>query len=179
MELQQVIENRHSIRSFKSTNVSDEDVLALIEAARLAPSAKNRQPWKFFIANPEIKNEIVKFMKQWHEENKNEKTSVFETAVSISQAPVLILVFKNSEAIWERSDTLSIGAAIEHMLLKATELKLGSLWIADTYYVKDKISQLIGTNLELFSAVSIGYTEGTPYICKKKTLEEILLNKSV
>lgn len=55
MELQQVIENRHSIRCFKSTKVSDEDVLTLIEAARLAPSAKNRQPCNFLLQTKKLK----------------------------------------------------------------------------------------------------------------------------
>ncbi len=50
MTLDEIITKRHSVRSYKDLDVDHEKILSLIEAARLAPSAKNRQPWKFYIA---------------------------------------------------------------------------------------------------------------------------------
>lgn len=175
MELQKVIEERRSIRKFKSDDISDNVIYDLIEAARLAPSAKNRQPWKFYIAKNGIKKQIVTLMQEWCSNNKDIQTSVLPTSNAIDQAPVLILVFKDSVSDAIRSDTLSIGAAIEHILLKATEYDLGSLWIADTYYVKDEISKLINTELELYSAIALGYKDENPNSRPRKKLEDIII----
>lgn len=177
MELQEVIEKRKSIRSFLSTHIDDKVIYELIDAARLAPSAKNRQPWKFYIAKGEIKQKIIELMKKWHISNFPNKTSVLGTAVAMEQAPVVLLVFKDSPSQFERSDTLSIGGgAIEHILLKATEVGLGSLWIADTWYVKEEISKLIGTDLELYSAIAVGYSAENFPPRQKKSLQEIIIN---
>ncbi len=176
MDLQTAIEQRRSIRNFKDENISDEIILKLIDSARLSPSAKNRQPWKFYIARGKQKQEIVNLMREWQTKHEDVKTSVLGTANAIEQAPVLILVFKDSNSLSERSDTLSIGAAIEHILLKATELNLGSLWIADTYYVKDEISKLVNTKLELYSAVAIGRANENPAARPRKDLKEIIFN---
>ena len=175
MDFDTIINKRRSVRKFKNDDINNEIIIQLIDAARLAPSAKNRQPWKFYIAKNQIKNSIVDLMKDWQQQNAHIQTSVLGTANAISQAPVLILVFKDSESDAERSDTLSIGAAIEHILLKATEMNLGSLWIADTYYVKEKISNLINTNLELYSAIAIGIADESPDQRPRKEIDDILL----
>ncbi len=175
MDLQKAIENRRSIRKYKSNDVSDDVIKELLNAARLAPSAKNRQPWKFYIARDNIKYTIVELMKHWQENNKDTVTSVLGTALAIEQAPVLILVFKDSQSIFDRSDCLSLGAAIEHILLKATEFNLGSLWIADTWYVKDDVSKLVKTDLELYSAIAIGVANEHPASRPRKSLEEIVI----
>ena len=176
MEFTTLIKKRRSIRQFKNDNINDETIKQLLEAARLAPSAKNRQPWKFYIARNEVKSTIVDLMKEWQFNNKNTQTSILGTANAISQAPVLILVFKDSVSNAERSDTLSLGAAIEHILLKATEMNLGSLWIADTYYIKEKISKMINTNLELYSAIAIGIADEFPDQRPRKEIKDILIN---
>ena len=176
MELKKSIELRRSIRRYKNRMVEEDKILEILNAARLAPSAKNRQPWMFYIAQGEIKDKIANLMKSWHEDNKNNGTSLLDTSIAIEQAPVLILVFRKSESQWERSDTLSIGGAIENMLLTATNLGLGSLWIADTYYIKNEISKLINTDLELYSAVSIGYANEFPEQRPRKSLNELILS---
>ncbi len=62
MELKETIKNRRSIRKFKDTEVSKEIIKDIIDCARLAPSAKNRQPWKFVIVTDTIKNQIADIM---------------------------------------------------------------------------------------------------------------------
>ena len=175
MELKSCIDKRRSIRSFKDAEVEEAKVLKILDAARLAPSAKNRQPWMFYVAKGEVKNKISTLMRVWHENNEGNVTTLLETSIAIEQAPILILVFKKSESQWERSDTLSIGGAVENMLLTATDLGLGSLWIADTWYIRDDISKLVNTNLELYSAVSIGYANEFPDQRPRMTLDELIL----
>ena len=62
MELREVMENRRSIRAYKDTDIANEVVEDLIYHARLAPSAKNRQPWEFVIVKDEAKERITEIM---------------------------------------------------------------------------------------------------------------------
>ena len=62
MELKETIKNRRSIRKYKNSKISKEIIDDLIDCARLAPSAKNRQPWKFVIVTDTIKNKIADIM---------------------------------------------------------------------------------------------------------------------
>lgn len=163
MELQKAIEDRRSIRKFKNIDVDNELIIKLLEVARIAPSAKNLQPWRFYIAKGDIKNKIAQLMKDYHKNNPINTAGMLSTANAIEEAPVLILVFRKGDGIsLERNDILSIGASIEHILLKATELGLGSLWICAMYKVRNEIARLVGSDLELYSAIAIGHPDESP-----------------
>lgn len=62
MELIETVKNRRSIRKFENKDVDNKIIEDLIEYARLAPSAKNRQPWKFVVVKDKIKNQIADIM---------------------------------------------------------------------------------------------------------------------
>lgn len=181
MELKEAIENRRSIRKYQPIDVPDVLIEDLIECARIAPSAKNRQPWEFLVIRGETKNEIADIMlndelatRQTEDENE-QKSSVPSTAKVIRQAPVLILVLKEYDNNWTIGDALSIGGAIEHICLRATDMGLGSLWIRDTVYTQKEIAKLVGEEeKEVISAISIGYPAQEPKPRPRKTLEEIL-----
>lgn len=183
MQLKEAIENRRSIRKYKCEEVPNELIEELIECARLAPSAKNRQPWEFLIVKNNTKNEIADIMLEKESnmdaslERKifNANSSVKATAKIIKEVPILILVFKQYNENWTTGDTLSIGGAIEHICLRATDLGLGSLWIRDTVYSQKEIAKLVGyEDMELISAISIGYPNEDPKQRPRKKLEEIL-----
>lgn len=183
MELNEVINKRKSIRKYIDKDVPNELIEKLINAARLAPSAKNRQPWKYVIVKNETKNKIADIMIKQLQESKislerkiyNTNSSVKATALIIKQAPVLILVFRYKDNNWIVGDALSIGASIEHICLKATDLGLGSLWIRDIVYTQNEIAHLVGKdNMELVCAVSIGYADDNSKVKKKKDLKEIM-----
>lgn len=183
MKLDDVFKNRRSIRKFKNISISHDTIESLINSARLAPSAKNRQPWKFMIVKDKTKNEIADIMLEQLKESKKSmkrkissaNSSVKATANIMKQAPILILVFKTQEDDWIISDSLSIGAAIEHICLKATELELGSLWIRDIAYTQKEIAKLVNKDdMELISAILIGYPNESPRQRPRKKLNEIL-----
>lgn len=177
MELQEVLEKRRSIRKFKNNDVSDDIINQLLESARIAPSAKNLQPWRFFVAKGEIKNKIAEIMKNYHYSNPERTAGMLTTALTIEQAPVLILVFREGDGFsLERNDILSLGASIEHILLKATDMGLGSLWICAMYKVREEIQKLVGIDLELYSSIAIGYSDEDPSPRPRKSLDEIKLN---
>lgn len=183
MELKETIEIRRSIRKFKDTDISNEIIEDLIDCARLAPSAKNRQPWKFLIVKGETKNQIADIMIEKENKSKvslerkslNTNSSVRATVKVIKEAPILILVLKQYDDNWLVGDTLSIGGAMEHICLRATDLGLGSLWIRDTVYAKKEIASLVGhEDMEVISAISIGYPNESPNQRPRKKLSEIL-----
>lgn len=183
MELKEAIEERRSIRKYLDKPVPKELVEDLIECARLAPSAKNRQPWKFVIVQGEMIIKISDMMIEREEQSQTNsemqiykcKSSVIQTAKIMKEAPILILVLKEYNEGWNIGDNLSIGGAIEHICLRATDLGLGSLWIRYIVYTQKEIAKLIGhEDMELISAISIGYPNQNPTPRPRKKLEEVL-----
>ena len=179
MELREIIENRRSIRKYQPIDVPDTLIEDLIDCARLAPSAKNRQPWDFLVVRGETKNKIADTMLEdelatRETELVEKKNRVPTTARVIREAPVLILVFKEYTENWTTGDTLSIGGAVEHICLRATDMGLGSLWIRDTAYTQKEIAKLVGEEKELICAISIGYPNQEPHQRPRKELNEIL-----
>jgi len=174
MELDTVIKERRSIRKYKVLDVKDEDIECLINYARLAPSAKNRQPWTFVVVKNQVKNQIADIMIK-HEKIYHMNQLVINSANIIKEAPVLILVLKLKDDDWNVGDLLSIGAAIEHICLGAVDLNMGSLWIRDIVYTQKEIADFIGkSDMELVLAMAIGYPDENPSQRNRKALTDIL-----
>lgn len=182
MELLKVIEERRSIRKYTEQKVEKQLVEDILNCGRLAPSAKNRQPWHFVIVKSDIKNKIADIMIEFVEKNKNSDeyyleriSSVIPTANVIKQAQVLILIFREKNDSWLIGDNLSIGACVENMCLRATDLGIGSLWIRDTAYVSEDIANLVNhSNEELNCVVALGYPDQSPKMRPRKNLEDII-----
>ncbi len=76
------------------------------------------------------------------------------------------------ERITEICDTLSIGASVQNMLLMATELGYGTLWIANTCFAYDELASYIGISGQLVGAISLGYADEKPSARPRKSMEE-------
>ncbi len=183
MEKLKAIKERRSIRAFKNDNVSKDLIEDILNCGRLAPSAKNRQPWFFVIVKDDVKNKISDMMiEDTYKRNLSEEkkkigfnSSVNPTANVIKEAPILILIFREKNDNWIVGDNLSIGACVENMCLRATELGLGTLWIRDTVYVAEEISELLNhKELEMNCAVTLGYPNQFPAARPRKKLEDIV-----
>lgn len=188
MELKECISIRHSSRSYKKLKVKKSDILDVVECARLAPSAANRQNWYFIVLQDDAKNKIASLMEDYLKKiNKiikskehatleyNPSESVIESIKVIKQVSTLILVFRQKDDTWFEGDYLSIGCAVEHMVLRATDLGLGSLWLRDVIYLKTEITKLFNlNNMELVTGLAIGYSSTNNYRAKKKKIEEIM-----
>ena len=182
MEFEKVIKERKSIRKFTNQQIEDEKLKSIIECARLCQSAKNRQPWSFMILKDESKNKIVDIMLNLFEKNDIDIPGYMNSSKSsanvIKNAPILILVFRENDEDWLTGDLLSIGAAIEHICLEAVNLGLGSLWIRDTVYTEKEICESVGyKDLQLVSAVAIGYPAESPSQRPRKSTSEILISE--
>lgn len=204
MKLDESIKERHSCRTYLPFEVTDEEIKKIVEAGRLAPSAKNAQPWKYVciktdFSNPDTSKDIAKIMANYYLQNRNNPevlraaSSVYSTSKIIESCPAIILVFAESDYINRDkmesiSDILGIGASVEHMMLKATDLGLGCLWIADTYcvhkemaeyienYLKSKnLNNFIDNENRLICAMAIGKMGEPRYKTARKKLDEILL----
>lgn len=187
MEFKNVIEKRKSTRKFKSKTISREMVDLLIDYARVAPSAANRQPWYFVILEKDKKDEVANIMEDQLNREKekikeiihptreyNPTSSVAGSIRVIKEVPVFILVFRNKDDNWKEGDYLSIGCAVEHISLGAEDLGLASLWVRDVVYTREKIANYVGkSHMELVSGIALGYSDEPLYERKKKSKEEI------
>lgn len=180
MDFMKLAAARRSIRQYEEKDVDDALLRELIDAARIAPSAHNRQPWRFMIVRGAAKEHIAGTMEAWIAENRDTapryaRTSKY-TARVVRQAPALILVFRLLDGAREDGDFLSIGAALEHMCLRAQELGLGALWILDTCYTQEEICRYVGSgNLELCCALCVGYAAEAPEARPRMELSELMV----
>ncbi len=171
---QKLIRNRRSIRRYLDKPVEREKILACIEAARLAPSADNVQPWRFLVIDdPELKSRFAKEV----------FSGIYFISKFAAQAPVLILILARLDIIANRIGKqiqgisfylIDIGIAGEHIVLQAEELGLGTCWIGWFNPRKARKFFNIPRKYKIVSLLAMGYYEKRPPKEKKrKTLEEI------
>lgn len=156
MEFRKVIEKRRSIRKYKDTPVSRENIMAILEAARIAPSASHRQPWHFIVV--EDGETIKKLAKQ-------------EWAAT---APAMIVGLADQAASpnWCIND---MGIAFEHMVLAATDLGLGTCWMGQSNR-EELVKDLLGVpdNFKIVALMTLGEADETPSPKVRKSLDEIV-----
>ncbi len=157
MEFWEVLQNRRSIRQFDTErNVSSEDVERLLEAAILAPTAGDRQPWHFV---------VVRDLKT--------KEAVSRTALRqgfIATAPVMIVVCGEPERsgarrgheMAELHTVQDTSAAIEHILLAATDMGLGSCWVSALREGELRQILMLSEAFQPLAIIPIGYVGQRP-----------------
>ena len=165
----QILESRYSCHSFGSYPVSDAKLSMILEAGRLAPSAKNLQPTRIFVVKSE---EALSRLRKVH---------------PCYNAPVVLIVGCRNEEAWVReSDGINAAktdAAIvlTHLMLTATDAGLANMWIWD--FDPGKIREALPETKEhgIYGLLAIGYPaegEGRPTELHsvRKPLEEIVIN---
>ncbi len=157
MEFSELIKIRQSVRIYSDKAVEKEKIEKCLEAARIAPSASNSQPWKYIVVNDEeLKNKVAK--------------ATFDKIVSFNkfavQAPVIIvivmerpkLITQIGVALKKRDFPLiDIGISAEHFCLEATELGLGTCMLG--WFNQKKIKTLLNIPMEktLGLVITLGY----------------------
>ena len=142
----EVIRNRRSTRSFTDYIIPDQELMEILYAGIMAPSGKDRRPWRFLIVrNRNVINNIARYVTY----------SRF-----IRKAPQMILVYaENNTAYLFEKDLIGIGACIENILLAATEKTYGGCIIGELYDKQIKIAQYVNVNtdgLKLICGIVIG-----------------------
>ena len=141
MDVIETIKCRRSVRSYRPEEVTDEILVKLLEAARLAPSAMNFQPWRFIVVRSEEK-----------------KTRIANSGFFgrfMTQAPVVIVACGDTRSNYYIHDTC---IALEHIVLYATSIGLGTCWIVsyDEKTIKEMLD--IPEKFSIVAILSIGYS---------------------
>lgn len=193
-EKKEAIYNRRSIRKYKEDPISRFIIEQIIDAGRVAPSAKNRQPWKYLVYSGEAKDRLLSIMKAGIETEQISPRlplsvdgipDAKNTLWIMENAPVIIVVLNMNgkspflqlnidERFTEINDLLSIGASVENMLLKAEELNVGTLWIGNTCFAYQELIAYIGLDAELVGAIALGYKAEQPPMRPRKKIEDII-----
>ena len=118
MTVMQAIEARRSIRQYTDAPVTDEELLAVLEAGRLAPSARNLQSWHFTaVRDAALRSALCE---------------ACNGQQMVGQAPVALVIWSDSERMMgcgQSAATVDCSIALSFMLLRAAELGLGSCWL--------------------------------------------------
>ncbi len=166
MDIYELIKKRKSIRSYKSRKVEKEKLERVLQAGRLAPSAKNIQAWKFIVTgSSEIKGALVKACK-------GQKF--------ISEADKVITVCVDEDASYQEqgnymsSFAIDGAIALQQMMLAATEEGLGTCWIGAFY--EDKVKKLLNIPdpYRVIGLSPLGYPESSGKDRERKALSEVV-----
>ncbi|MDL2289563.1 nitroreductase family protein [Clostridia bacterium OttesenSCG-928-F22] len=175
MELTNAIHGRRSIRKYESNAISKEAVHKVIQAGIAAPSAKNRQPWRFVVVQGAAKTEMLAVMERGMEREQRAPllpgsshylSGAKYTAAIMKQAPVTIFIINPlnemtypdnfEDKIYEMANVQSVGACIQNMLLTAVDLGLGGVRQGKSNPIRLKLA-LIALCCVIVSHNSYGY----------------------
>ncbi|MEN3013960.1 MAG: nitroreductase family protein [Endomicrobiia bacterium] len=144
MSILEVIKTRRSIRRYTNKPIPDNIIKEILDCARLAPSANNKQPWLFVVVkNKEIKNQIAE---------------ITDYGKFIKDAYCCIVVFCEDTKYYLEDGC----AATQNILLAAWCYGIGSCWVAgDKKVYAEKIKELlkVDNKYKLVSLISLGYPE--------------------
>ena len=153
-----VIKERSSIRDYADRPIEDEKLDLILESARLAPSASNSQPWHFYVVkNREKIKAISERMPLGSHVVINSFISEAPIVVVATGGPIGLVKKALSFIINKRWYYLDVAIALEHMVLTAWELGIGSCWIG--WFDEKKIKKLldIPNDQEVIAMLTLGY----------------------
>lgn len=170
MDFYKLILIRRSIRKYKSTPVEEEKLNRILEAARIAPSACNRQPWHFILIKDEETKKNLKKAEVYLSPNERDW---FYTA------PVIICVCGESSKSWIRKDgkdyrDVDVAISFDHLILAATAEGLGTCWIGAFDPVAAKEVLGIPEGIEPIAFTPLGYPDESPQARERKSINEII-----
>ncbi len=152
MDVSKAIEKRRSIRKYQDREVEEDKILKILEAARQAPSASNRQEWRFIVIRGK--------------ETRNKLCQAAKGQVFVSQAPVVIACCADTDnhlmTCGQACYVIDLAIAIDHMSLAAVELGLGSCWIGAFYEEEVKKILDIPQEVRVVEMLALGYSDQEP-----------------
>ncbi len=199
-KLEEVIKNRRSIRKFKSEQVPAEDLERIIEAARLAPSGTNRQPWRFVLLGDDRKKSKLEgaviqpfvlrapavivccldrksYTRGLVEQRMKELVRL--NVVSEESAGYIYnrkMPEKTEDVVIPSSAYIDLGIAVEHMVLMAGSLGLGSCWVR--LFNPQQVHEALGlpANIEAVALLPLGYPAESPPPRPRLDRNEIMID---
>lgn len=165
MEFSELIQKRYSVRSYRSDPVADEILEKVLSAARCAPTAANRQPIQFIVIHTSGREGDVRrlYHREW-----------------FVQTPVVIVACGLPSQGWVRGfdqtnyTMVDVAIAMDHLILAATDLGLGTCWIAN--FDPDVVRAVLGLpeGVEPIAMTPLGYPADQPRPKERKPLAELV-----
>ena len=176
----EIIQKRHSVRNFKDRPVDKHIISSIVEAARLSPSACNAQPWRFVAVTeqPLIKDIVDKGLggvvpNKW---------AASAPVIIVGCAFLNLLTHRIGETVKGiHYHQIDLGIALEHMVLCATEMGLGTCWIG--WFKEKKIKKILHIPKEwkIISLLALGYPqeEGDTHTSRLDTDKILFFNRLI
>lgn len=157
MTFLELARKRQSVRKYSPASVSREIINRCLEAARLAPSACNSQPWYFIVIDdPELKTKVAE----------KAFAGVYSMNAFANEAPVLVAVVRDKSGYFAtlggfcrgmQFGLVDIGIACEHFVLQAQEDGVGTCWLG--WFDEKRVKNILGIakNKKVDMIISMGY----------------------
>jgi len=146
MDLYETIQKRYSCRNYTAKKIETEKLDRVLEAARLAPSAKNLQDWRFIVVTDDLKREQIAIAA-------NEQ-------MFIASAPAIIVGCSNTDysmRCGQKIGPIDVAIAMEHIALAATAEGLATCWVGSFHTEKVRKILDIPQKIEIVELMPIGY----------------------
>jgi nitroreductase len=166
MNVFEAIKKRRSVRSYQEKPIEEEKLLRVLEAGRLAPSAKNLQEWRYVIVR---------------DKDLRKKVAVAaNNQYFIAEAPVIIVGCATMAdyvlTCGQPAHSIDLAISMDHMTLQAVEEGLGTCWIGA--FKEDEVKKLldIPSEMRVVEIMPLGYPKFIPDPRPRKKLEEIIFH---
>lgn len=164
MEFQELIRARRSIRGYRQDPVPDEALGRVLEAARLAPTAANRQPFRLIIVTDRSLRERFRevYDRDW-----------------FWSAPMIIVGCVDPEAAWQRADgfnaaDVDLSIVMDHVILAAANEGLGTCWVCNFDEARVKTLLGIPPQVRVVAMTPLGFPAAEPRPFLRKSLDELV-----
>jgi len=164
MEFLELAKKRYSCRDYKSDPIEDDKLQQILEAARLAPTACNLQPFQLVVV---------------HTKGREAELRRIYSSSWFIEAPLVICACGIPSESWKRRDgkdycEVDVTIAMDHLILAAANLGLGTCWIGD--FSPDSAREILGLpgNVEPIAFTPLGYPADRPGHKSRKSLDEIV-----
>ncbi len=166
MEFLELAKKRYSVRAYEDKPVEDEKLQQVLEAARLAPTACNIQPFRFIVI---------------HTKGKETELRRIYSASWFVQAPIVICACGIPSESWRRRDSknycdIDVTIAMDHLILAATDLGLGTCWVGAFNPEEARKVLRLPEDVEPIAFTPLGYPDDQPSNSHKsrKSMDELV-----
>jgi nitroreductase len=168
MNVSEAIRTRKSVRAWIDKPVEDEQLNAVLEAARLAPSASNRQEWRFVVVrDPATRRQLAQ---------------AAGGQGFVGQAPVVIAACADTDGhlmkCGQASYPIDVAISLDHLSLAAVELGLGTCWVG--HFDANQVKEILGIphNIRVVELMPLGYPAEPEAVAKNRlSLDAIVKNE--
>jgi len=163
MDVFEAIEKRYSCRAYQDRAIEPEKLDRVLEAARLAPSARNFQDWRFVVVRDAATRARL--------------VAAANNQEFVGSAPVIIVACSNSDYVMRCGQAVApidVAIALEHIALQATAEGLATCWIGS--FFPDKVRSILGIpqDIQIIELMPIGYPAGECPAKKREPVDKIV-----